>query len=295
MLLTIFSQLVQQIMPLFISQRSLYEVRERPSKTYSWQAFMMSQIIAEWPWAIFCATLLFVCWYYPIGLYRNAEPNAFSAVYAVHERGALMWLMIVVFLLFASSFSHMIIAGMADAETGGNIANVLFSLSLLFCGVLRGPTALPGFWIFMYYVSPFTYLVEGFLTTGVANAPVTCAANEYLIFTPPAGMSCGVYMADYIKSAGGYLENAAATDNCSFCSIADTNTFLAAISQSPAHMWRDFGIMWAYIIFNICAALLLYWLARVPKGNQNSVKETSEGEAPKAIESEIEKVVTSGE
>jgi len=43
MLMTIFGQLVQQIMPLFVTQRSLYEVRERPSKTYSWKAFMMTR------------------------------------------------------------------------------------------------------------------------------------------------------------------------------------------------------------------------------------------------------------
>ncbi|KAG9704914.1 hypothetical protein KCU73_g17971, partial [Aureobasidium melanogenum] len=35
MLFTIFGQLVQQIMPHFVTQRALYEVRERPSKTYS--------------------------------------------------------------------------------------------------------------------------------------------------------------------------------------------------------------------------------------------------------------------
>ena len=277
-------------MPLFVTQRSLYEVRERPSKTYDWKAFMMGQIVAEWPWAILCATLLFFCWYYPIGLYRNAEPTN-----AVAERGALMWLMVITFLLFSSSFSHMIIAGIATAETGGNIANVLFSLTLLFCGVLRGPSALPGFWIFMYYLSPFTYLVEGFLTTGVADSTITCAANEYLRFSPPAGQTCGAYMADYIATAGGYLQDSGATDSCSFCAEQYTNTFLAAVSQSPDHMWRDFGIMWAFIGFNTVAALGLYWLVRVPKGNQNSVKESSEGEAPKAIEGEIEKVVTSGD
>jgi ATP-binding cassette subfamily G (WHITE) protein 2 (PDR) len=51
MLFTIFGQLVQQIMPLFVTQRSLYEVRERPSKTYSWKVFMLSQIVVEIPWS----------------------------------------------------------------------------------------------------------------------------------------------------------------------------------------------------------------------------------------------------
>jgi cation transport ATPase len=44
MLLTIFGNLVQQIMPNFVTQRALYEVRERPSKSYSWQSFMLVRI-----------------------------------------------------------------------------------------------------------------------------------------------------------------------------------------------------------------------------------------------------------
>ena len=47
MLLTIFSSLVQQIMPRFVIQRSLYEVRERPSKAYSWIAFVTANIAVE--------------------------------------------------------------------------------------------------------------------------------------------------------------------------------------------------------------------------------------------------------
>jgi hypothetical protein len=50
MLLSVFGQLAQQIMRNFVTQRSLYEVRERPSKTYSWRAFVLSNIIVEMPW-----------------------------------------------------------------------------------------------------------------------------------------------------------------------------------------------------------------------------------------------------
>merc|ERR1712230_126871 len=57
----------------------------------------------------------------------------------------------------------------ATAEAASNLANVLFSLCLLFNGVLVGPNAMPGFWIFMYRVSPFTYLVEGLLGNGVTR------------------------------------------------------------------------------------------------------------------------------
>ena len=36
MLLSMFGQLSEQIMPQFIDQREVYEARERPSKIYDW-------------------------------------------------------------------------------------------------------------------------------------------------------------------------------------------------------------------------------------------------------------------
>lgn len=128
MLFTIFGNLVQQIMPHFVTQRSLYEARERPSKAYSWKAFMIANITVELPWNSLMSVIMYFCWYYPIGFYRNAPTGH------LHERGALMFLFVWAFLLFTSTFAHAIIAGIELAETGGNIANLLFSLCLIFCG-----------------------------------------------------------------------------------------------------------------------------------------------------------------
>jgi ABC-type multidrug transport system permease subunit len=269
MLMTIFGNLVQQIMPNFVTQRSLYEARERPSKAYSWKAFMIANIVVELPWNTLMAVFIYFCWYYPIGLFRNARPD-----HAVTERGGLMFLLIWSFLLFTSTAAHMVIAGIETAETGGNIANLLFSLSLVFCGVLVGPKALPGFWIFLYRVSPFTYLVSAMLSVGVANTTVKCSSVEILHFQPLDGTTCGEYMSDYIKMAGGYLTDPQAKSECGFCSIGDTNVFLASVSSNYADRWRNFGIMWAYIVFNIAAAVFLYWLVRVPKTPKKGRKST---------------------
>ena len=133
--------------------------------------------------------------------------------------------------------------------------------------VLASPTALPGFWIFMYRISPFTYLISAMLSTAVANTDVTCAANEYLSFPPPPGQTCLEYLQPYISFAGGYLQdnNTMAPDHCSFCSESDTNIFLGSVSSYYSQRWRNFGLMWGYIIFNIVVAVMIYFLARVPK------------------------------
>ena len=117
----------------------------------------------------------------------------------------------------------------------------------------------------MYRISPFTYLISGMLSTGLANTKVVCSSIEYVRFNPPAPETCRQYMSSYIDTYGGYLTNDNATTNCEFCTVSETNTYLAAVSSSYSTRWRNFGIMWAFVIFNVAAALGLYWWARVPR------------------------------
>ena len=287
-ILTIFGQIVQQSMPQFVIQRDLYEARERPSKVYSWKVFMLSQIIVELPWNALMAVIMYFCWYYPVGLYRNAIPTD-----SVTERGALVFLFLLMFLLFTGTFSTLIIAGFETAEGGAQIANVMFMLCLVFCGVLSSPDKMPKFWIFMYRVSPFTYLVSGMLSASVAGAPVTCTSNEFVRIQPPNGMTCYEYMSPWMHGSkelgqlrvGGYLLNNNATSDCNFCMMDSTDTFLDGVHANYNDRWRNFGILWAYIIFNIFAALGVYWLARMPKKGLFKKKEKEEPvTAPHVVE-----------
>jgi hypothetical protein len=85
-------------------------------------------------------------------------------------------------------------------------------------------------------------------------------------------------LANYTSFAGGYVNNPDATANCDFCIVRDTNTLLAGFGLSYDLRWRNFGIMWAFIAFNVAGAVFLYWLARVPK-------KPKEQEEPLAVDS----------
>jgi ABC-type multidrug transport system permease subunit/ABC-type multidrug transport system ATPase subunit len=278
-IMTIFGQIVQQSMPQFVIQRDLYEARERPSKVYSWKVFMLSQIIVELPWNALMAVLMYFCWYYPVGLYNNAIPTD-----AVAERGALTFLFLLMFMLFTGTFSVFIIAGFETAEGGAQIANVMFMMCLIFCGVLASPDDMPRFWIFMYRVSPFTYLISGMLSTAVANTDVVCAKNEYLPIIPPDNSTCGEYLDLWINGAngspgaGGYLLNPDATTNCELCPLRSTNQFLAGVRANYDDRWRNFGLLWVYVFANVVFALIVYWWVRMPK-KAKTVKKGSKAAA----------------
>lgn len=72
-------------------------------------------------------------------------------------------------------------------------------------------------------------------------------------------------MEPFMGQAGGSLKNASAIGLCEFCPLETTDAFLQQFNVAYENRWRDYGIMWAYIVFNIGAAVFLYWLMRVPK------------------------------
>jgi len=89
----------------------------------------MSNLLTELAWNTAVSVLMFVTWYYPIGFYRNAIPTN-----TVEERGAAMFLLLWVFLMFTTTFGYLIQAGIETAEAAGNAASGLFTFWLVFCG-----------------------------------------------------------------------------------------------------------------------------------------------------------------
>ncbi|KAL4969198.1 ABC-2 type transporter-domain-containing protein [Aspergillus stella-maris] len=260
MLTSIFSTLVQQIMPKFVIQRSLYEVRERPSKSYSWAAFIIANVAVEIPWQILAGVVSWATYYFPV----------YGASQAPHRQG-LMLLFVIQFFIFTSTFATFVISALPDAETGGTIATLMFMMTLVFNGVMQPPNALPGFWIFMYRVSPLTYLISGLTATGLAGRAIECASEELSVFNPPSGQSCGDYMDAFLSAAPGRLYNPTATSDCQYCSLTSADQYLAASNIYYGERWRNWGIGWAYIGFNVFGTVALYYVFRVRNWNPTSL------------------------
>ncbi|KAK1561726.1 ABC-2 type transporter-domain-containing protein [Colletotrichum navitas] len=256
MFLTTHFNLMLQILPIFVAQRTLYEGREQPSRTYSWAAFMTGQMVVEMVYNTLMAPPAFLAWYYLVGLYRNAAETNDTA-----SRGGLAFLFMLVFFLQASTFAHMVAAALDLADQAAGIGNLLFVMMFIFNGILATP---PKFWTWVYRVNPITYLVEGLLGAGLANARIRCADNEFLHMSPPPGQTCGQYLQAFIAQAGGYLADPAAAADCRFCLTSNTNEVLAGVQVKFGNRWRDLGILSMYVLFNTVAAFALYW-TRVPK------------------------------
>ncbi|KAI1432769.1 ABC-2 type transporter-domain-containing protein [Xylaria sp. CBS 124048] len=259
LLTQMFGTVDQQVIPRLIDGRSLFESRERRSKTYSWTVFLASNIIVELVWQTLAAVLVFVLWYYPTGLWRNGDAN-----FGTRERGALTFFIIWLYCLWTVTFSQAAAASIEHAESAVQLATLIFWFSLVFCGALVSPPELPGFWKFVWRASPLTYLIDGLATAGLLNVDVTCSASQLLVMNPPQGRNCGDYLAAFIQQAGGTLANPAAFAQCQYCPISTANSYLyGGLAAGKGSPWVNVGYFAVFNLFDILATFFLYWLVRV--------------------------------
>lgn len=252
----------KQIMPFFVPQRSLYEAREEPSRIYHWTVFFLTQVLAELIWNTVSAVLFFFCWYYAVGFQNNTTENR-------NTRGLTTFLFVWQLVLWISTLSQAAIAPIESADLAAVPATFIGILSMAFCGIGTKREQMPAIWSNgMYWISPMNYLASGALSSILHDVQVHCAEKELLVI-PFYGQNatCEEYLGGFISGgAGGFLINPeAVNEDCVWCPMQTADDFLWQFDVSNDHLWRNFSIGWAYIVFNVAAALGLFYLARVPK------------------------------
>ncbi|PFH48337.1 hypothetical protein AMATHDRAFT_65762 [Amanita thiersii Skay4041] len=245
--------LTNQISVPYIKMRSIYEIREKPSRIYHWSALLTAQIVTEIPWSIIGSVLFFFCWYWTVGL-------------ASSRAGYTFLLFGVLFPMYFSSFALAVASMSPDAEIANVLASFFFTFVIIFNGVLQ-PFRLLGWWKWMYHLSPYTYLIEGLVGQAIGRQSIICANQELVTVDPPSG-SCGAYLNQYVSTSGGYVANPDATSGCLFCSSRTTDQFIGpSFNIFWSNHWRDLGIFCAYIIFNLILIYLLSYLVRIRSGS----------------------------
>ena len=240
---------IAQLQPLFIERRDIYEVREKKSKMYSWVAFVTGLIVSELPYLCVCAVLYFVSWYYTVGF--SSDSN---------KAGATFFVMLMYEFVYTGIGQF--IAAYAPNAVFASLTNpVVIGTLVSFCGVLVPYSQIQPFWRYwMYYLNPFNYLMGSLLVFTTFDAPVRCAESEFALFNPPAGQTCGEYLADYMMGMGhrANLTNADANSGCKVCQYRDGSDYLATINLPDYYYgWRDAAIVSLFAVSSYAMVYLL--------------------------------------
>ena len=207
MTLTISPPLIQQLQPKFLEFRGIFKSRENNSKIYSWFAFTTGAIAVEIPYSLLAGSIYFCTWWFGA---VGRGVSSFASGYT--------YLMVLLFELYYVSFGQAIASFSPNELLASLLVPTFFLFVVSFCGVVAPYAALPHFWRWMYWyvpflrlclychanflcsrLTPFHYLMEGFLGVAVHDRPVSCPARSVggaassLRSLPPTCRSSNVY------------------------------------------------------------------------------------------------------
>ena len=272
MSLVVSAPLSNQIQGPFIDTRRVYEIRERPSRMYSWTALITAQILSELPLNIFGSSLFFLIWYWLVGFPSSRAGYSylmFGIMYPMYYTTFAQWVAAmspnpeIAAQLFSFFFSFVVTLSVVFYSKPGLALTLMIATA--YCshiGTSAGGsgciarhltlTSSKGCWVKVHR----SRLVDSrsLLTalSALGHSEITCAPVEYVTVRPPLAQTCQQYLSEFISTTGGYVTNPSATDNCQFCSYRTTDEFLESNSNIFwSHHWRNFGFMWIYVGFNV--------------------------------------------
>lgn len=132
------------------------------------------------------------------------------------------------FELFYIGFGQFIASFSPNELFASLLVPSFFTFVIAFCGVVVPYAALPHFWqSWMYWLTPFHYLLEGLLSVVTYNIPVRCHPREEARFTAPPGMTCASYAAPFAQEAGGYVRDLG-DGICGYCRFSTGSEFVSS-------------------------------------------------------------------
>lgn len=243
---------INQLQPLFLERRNIYEAREKKAKIYSWVCFVTALIVSELPYLCFCAVLYFACWYYTVGFPTDSD-----------KAGAMFFVMLIYEFVY-TGIGQFIAAYAPNAVFAALINPMVISTLSSFCGVLVPYDQIQPFWRYwIYYLDPFNYLIGSMTTFGVYDLEVECKSSEFAVFDPPKGSTCGEYLSTFMQGMGSHMNlvNPDATDKCHVCQYRRGSDYLATLNINDYYYgWRNAAIV---VIFAISSYSLVYILMRL--------------------------------
>lgn len=252
MSIIVAAPLMNQIQSRAIQARELFEARESKSNTFHWSCLLLSQYLSEVPFQIFFSTIYFVAFYFPLKVDNSASR---AGVFFLHY--------CIMFQLYFIGFGLLVLYISPDLPSAAIIMGLSLSFMIGFCGVVQPVRLMPGFWTFMWKVSPFTYFIQSFVSLLLHNKKVECRQDETSYFSPPSGMACGEYSQQFVEANFGYVMNPEDRSNCAYCTYKVGDQYMNTLSFKYSYLWRNFGFYWVYILFNLVGMLVAYYIFHI--------------------------------
>jgi len=149
--------LLSAMVPL-VTTRAVY-YREVASGTYRRLRYGIAAQIAEIPYNMVAAFLSFIIFYYLVGLNPGSEQTAYFFVMAL----ASYWIL--------PAFGQLLAFVSPNIGTAVGYGSLLLTLCTLTMGFLLQPSNIPPWYIWLYWINPLRYILQGLVANQIGGHP----------------------------------------------------------------------------------------------------------------------------
>jgi len=140
------------VLAIFETERNMF-YRHKAALMYSERSIILSFTLAEIPFILLASMVFCVCFYFLVGF----SPLAYKFF--------LYYLFFTLNLGLFTFLGQMMMSLVRDSQTAQGFGGLLIALTSMFAGVLIRPQNISGFWVFMYWLMPGHYVLEGLIAS----------------------------------------------------------------------------------------------------------------------------------
>lgn len=141
--------------------------------------------------------------------------------------------------LFAIVFCRFVSTFVATEQVAAGVTPAIFGTMVMFTGFVIPPTSIPDWWIWLYYISPFHYALEGCMINELVGTTYHCTPAET---QPPS----------YLPIAS--LPYPEGFDGNSLCPVTRGEAQLDNLGMHTQFWWRWIHLI---ILFSFCLFFII--------------------------------------
>lgn len=224
---------------------ALSTARERSGVGYSPLALCAALVAVEVPLALAMYTVAFLCSWFTVGL----------------GSAGFGYLCFLALGIFGIGFPFAV-ASLCSGDKVAGYANSLVWCVMATCGGIAIPHAgMNGFYRpWLFWADPMRYWLGATVSAALHGVPVVWSDADMTTLSPPAGMTCGEYLGEYLGRTPSYIQDPDAVDSCAICPYSVGDEYAAQFEFFYSDRWRDWGVFAAFCVSTLAIAFVVSWL-----------------------------------
>lgn len=224
---------------------ALFTARERSGVGYSPLALCAAMVAVELPLALAMYTVAFLCSWFTVGL----------------GSAGFGYLCFLALGVFGIGFPFAVASLCSGDKVAGYANSLVWCVMATFGGIAIPHSGMNGFYRpWLFWADPMRYWLGATVSAALHGVPVRCSGADMTVLSPPAGMTCGEYLAEYLGRMPGYIQDPNAVDSCAFCPYSMGDEYAAQFEFFYSDRWRDWGVFAAFCVSTLAIAFVVSWL-----------------------------------